>query len=131
MILKDALLDFDGNDLSAFVRSVEIDYGVEEQDDTRMGDNTRSAEGGLFTWTMSAELYYGEASGEPNAVLFALVGTTGTIIVRSSSAAQSATNPSYTGTALLLGFPPLGGPVGDEHVISANWTAAGDLSRAT
>lgn len=130
-IIKDAFVSWGGTDLSSFVRSVALPYEAEETDDTAMGQNTRTQAGGLFVWTATVEFFAGEAAGEPNAVLFPDVGSRKTLIIRRDSAATASDNPDYTGTALLRQLNPVEGEVGDQQMLSAEFSAGGDLSRAT
>lgn len=130
-VLKDATVDIGGTDYSAFVRSVTLNYGAEETDDTAMGDDTRSAAGGLKEWDGEIEFFAGEGSGEPNADLFSQIGSTATTTIKRDSAAVAADNPEYTGTALFTGETPVEGTVGDQQMNAVSFVAAGDLSRAT
>ena len=118
-------------DLSDHVRQVTLDYGVEEQDDTVMGDTTRSAAGGLKTWGISIEFLQNFAASEVDATLFSLVGTTTTITLQPTSAAVSATNPSFSGTALITAYGPMASSVGDQAAVTMTAVAAGALTRAT
>lgn len=132
MILKDVFLSIDGVDLSDHVQSIDITYGTESQDDTAMGDNTRQSEPGLFIHSLSATLYQDYSAGKTDATLFPLVGNSGfPVIVRPNNAAASATNPEFSNTMILTSYPPIMGAVGDEHTVTVEFAAAGDLSRAT
>lgn len=130
-ILKDAFVEWNSTDLSSFVRSVSLPYEAEETDDTAMGQDTRTQAGGLYVWTATVELFAGEGAGEPNAVLFPDIGTRQSLIIRPTSSTVSSTNPNYTGTALLRQINPMEGEVGDQQMMTAEFSAGGDLSRAT
>lgn len=99
--------------LSAFVRSVSINYKAEIQDDTAGGDTSRSRIGGLKDWDISLELNQDFAASAVDATLFPLVGASFAVDVRPTSAARSATNPSYTGTGILPEYAPLGTGIGE------------------
>lgn len=120
-----------GADHSNHVTGGSLEYEAEALDDTVMGDTTRSMKGGLKNWRIRVEGLADEAAGEANATEFANVGTTGTITLRPTSAAVSATNPNYTGTALCTSFTPIGGTVGEMQKFVWEGVAAGNLSRAT
>ncbi len=128
-VLDNAFLSFAGNDISASVKSLTLNYAAEMLDKTAMGDTTRSKIGGMFDWSVSAELHQDHASGELDSILFPLVGTTGALIIREDSAAKGASNPEYTGQAVLESYPPLGGGVGDLGATSMSLQAAGALAR--
>ena len=130
-VLTDAFVSIDGNDLSSSCRSVTINYGADEADDTHFADDTHQFIGGLKTWSMEMEFSADFAASQVDSILFPLVGTTFTVIVRPTSSAVSSTNPNYTGTALLSSFNPIQGAVGDKATQTVTLSAGGTLSRAT
>lgn len=131
LVLTDAFISVDGNDISDHCSSVTINYSSELQDDTAFGDGTRSRVGGLFDWSMDLEIQNDYASSQVDSILFPLVGTTFTVIARPTSSSVSATNPNYTGTGILENYQPIQGAVGDLVTAGITIQAAGTLSRAT
>ena len=131
LILEDAFVSVDGNDISSSVKSVTVNISAEMQDDTTMGDDTKSNKGGLKNWSAEVELLQDFASGQLDSILFPLVGTTVAVIFRPTSAAVSASNPNYTGNGTVESYPPLGGTVGDLASTTISIQPAGTLSRAT
>lgn len=131
LVLTDAFVSFNGTDLSANVKSVTLDYSAEALDVTAMGDTTHIRLGGLKDWSASVEFHQDYAASSVDATLFPLVGSTGTLIIRpDNSDGVGATNPNFTGTALLESYNPVGGGVGELAAASASFQAAGTLSRA-
>jgi hypothetical protein len=104
-------------------------------DDTAFGTTgTRSNRPGLKNWSMEAEFLQDFAVGAVDATLFSLVGAVPfPISARPTSAAVSATNPSYSGNAVLESYPPLSGEVGVLGTVSASFRSGGGsaLTRAT
>ena len=131
LILEDAFVSVDGNDISASVKSVTVNYSAEMQDDTTMGDDTKSNKGGLKNWSAEVELLQDFAAGELDSILFPLVGTTVVVIFRPTSAVVGPSNPNYTGNGTIESYPPLGGTVGDLASTTISIQPAGTLSRAT
>lgn len=131
LILEDAFVSVDGNDISSSVKSVTVNYSAEMQDDTTMGDDTKSNKGGLKNWSAEVELLQDFAAGELDSILFPLVGTTVVVIFRPTSAVVGASNPNYTGNGTVESYPPLGGTVGDLASTTISIQPAGTLSRAT
>lgn len=131
LAFTDGFVSFGGTDISDYVKSVTLDYAAEMLDETAMGDTTRTMIGGLKTWSASLEMNQDFADGLIDEILFALVGTTGTLIVRPTSSAVSASNPNYTGTGVVENYPPFGNSVGDLASTSITIQSAGALSRAT
>ena len=131
-VLTDASVTINSVDLSDHVKSVNLDYTAAGEDDTVMGDDTKSSIAGLLEWNLSVEFAQDHAASNVDATLFPLIGAAGfTVIVRPTSASVSATNPNFTGTAILTSYPPIGGSVGDFATTSAEFASAGTLSRAT
>lgn len=135
LIYTDAYLLVNAVNLSGWTRSVTLNYEAEMLDDTVMGTSgTRSNRPGLKNWSIDAELLQDYAAGGPDATLFPLVGANPfPIEMRPTSAAVGATNPKYTGNAVLETYPPLAGEVGAISTISASLRSGGGsaLVRAT
>ena len=131
VVLTNAFVSLSANDLSDHVQSVTLNYEAESLDVTAMSNTTRVKKGGLYNWSGSVTFFADEASTEPSAAIFAFIGTTGTIIIRPTASAVSATNPNYTGTALYVSNDPLSGSVGEMQMTTLNFESAGALSRAT
>lgn len=133
-VLTDAFVEYDSVDLSAFVTAVTLNYEAEIRDDTAMGDDTRSNIGGLKNWSAEIEFNQDFAASAVDATLFSKVGNIATLSIRKSSGSVSATNPTYSGGALLASYPPFGNTVGDKMTATASFVPGGasnTLSRAT
>lgn len=131
LVLTDAFVSLGGTDISAYVRSVSLPYGVEMLDDTTMGDTTRINKGGLKTWSIDIELQQDFTDNLIDEILFPLVGTSFTVIVRPTSSAVGVNNPNYTGTGVLENYQPFGQSVGELATSTITIQSAGTLSRAT
>jgi len=131
IVLTDASVVIGGNDVSANVKSVTINYAAELQDSTVMGDDTRRRLGGLKDWSMDVELAQDFAASQLDSILFPLVGTTFTVTLKPTSSAVGTSNPSYSGTGILENYPPLGNSIGDLATTSISIQSAGTLARAT
>ena len=127
----DAKVTVGGTDLSAYVRQVTLNVNADELDDTAMGDQFRSRIAGLKDWSVNLEFNNDFAAGAVDATLWPLLGTTTTVTVKATSAANSATNPQYSGSVLVSQVNPLTNGVGDLATTSITWNGAGTLSRLT
>lgn len=128
---KDCSVTVNAVDLSNKVRSVVLTYEVEAVDATVMGGN-RVSIGGIQN--NQVEITFGQdfAATNVEATVYPLVGTTTTIVVKPTSAAVSATNPSYTLTgAYLANHTPINaGEVGALGETSLTFQG-GTLTKAT
>ena len=131
-VYTDASVVVNSVDLSDHVKSCTLNYEAEMLDDTVMGDTTRSNIAGLLNWSIDVEFLQDFASAKVDATLFSLVGAAAfTVTVKPTSASVSATNPSFSGSAVLESYPPMSGSVGDLETASATFRSAGTLARAT
>lgn len=134
VIYKDAYFLINSVVLSDHVKSLTLNYEAETQDDTAMGDDTRSMLGGLKNWSASVEFHQDFAAAEVDVTIFSLVGVSTDIEIRPTSAAVSATNPSFTGNAMITTYSPLSGSVGDVlpatiELVPSKGAGTSDLSR--
>lgn len=131
-VLNDAFVSINGVDLSDWVKQVRLDYSAASLDDTVMGDTTKSSKGGLKEWSGQIDFLDDYAASAPDVSIFSIVGTVVTVLIRPVAATVvGATNPNYTGSALITGFMPVSGSVGELATTTVSFTSAGDLSRAT
>ncbi len=130
-VLKDAFVDINAVDLSDHVESITINYGAETPEITAMSDNSRRRVPGLIDWTVDIGFRQDFAANEVDATLFSLVGAAAfAVIFRPTSAAKGATNPEYTGNALLGSYNPIAGTVGDTAAAAVTLTGDGLLTRS-
>lgn len=130
-VFVDGFVQINSVNLSASGRQATVDYSAEQQDDTAFGDTTRSRLGGLKDWSMTIEFNQDHAAGNVDATMFGIVGTVVAVEVRPTSASRSATNPGYTGNALVQSYSPVGAGVGETAKARVQLVAAGTLSRST
>ena len=127
----DAKVTVNGVDLSTYVRQATINVSAAELEDTAMGDTYRSRVAGLKDWSVNLEFNQDFAAAAVDATLWPLLGTTTVVTVKATSAANSATNPQYSGSVLVSQYNPLTNGVGDLATTSVTWQGAGTLSRLT
>jgi hypothetical protein len=131
-VYTDASVVINSVDLSDHVKSCSLNYEAEMLDDTVMGDTTRSNMAGLLNWSIDVDFLQDFASAKVDATLFTLVGAAAfAVVLKPTSGSVSATNPSFTGTAVLESYPPMTGGVGDLETVSVTFRSAGTLVRAT
>lgn len=128
-VLTDAAVTINGVTLSGLVKKVTVKTTADDKDSTAMGATYKARLGGLKDWTMDVEFNQDFAAAQVDATLFPLLGTTSTITAKSTSAANSATNPQYSGSGLLKNYTPLQNTVGDLAAATANFIGAGTLTR--
>ena len=122
-------------DLQDQCTSAVINYVLEQLETTSFGDTARkfgaSTVTSLQNNTIEVELYQSYAASETEATIFGLVGIQTTLVLKPSSAAVSATNPSYTLTgAYLSAHTPINASLGELSTLTLTF-AGGALTKAT
>lgn len=135
-VFTDAYVLINAVDLSDHVKSVRLTYGSELQEDTAMGDDTKSSASGLKDWTIEIEFYQDYAAGKVDATLFPLVGGAAVAfeLRDDKSEVVGVNNPKFTGTGVVESYQPVGGSVGEMAMTSATLRPGGTtptLTRAT
>lgn len=125
----DAAFTLNSVALSSFLTSVTLNVEIEELEDTAMGDVWRSRLGGLKDYTLDAEFNNDFAASAVDITLWNIFGTVVPFTIKATSAANSATNPQYTGSLLISQLTPLDGSVGDLAKNSVTWPGAAALTR--
>ena len=130
-IIKNASVTINAVDLSSLVESVQITHAAERVEITSMGMTSRRYTTGLAADAMVINFYVDFAATKTEATIYPLVGTTTTVIVKPTSAAVSATNPSYTySNAYVESHTPIGnGKVGEIPMTQIS-LSGGDIVKA-
>lgn len=134
-VLRDASVVVNSVDLSNRVESVEVTTSMETQDSTAMGNQARSFNGGLFADAITVTFHQDFAASNVDVTLYTLyrARTAHTVVVKPTSSAVSATNPTFTLTGIIEDYTPISGSVGDEATTDVSWvnTTTAGLVRAT
>jgi hypothetical protein len=117
-----ASVTFNSVDLSAYVTAVTINQAFDELEVTAMGDTAHKFAKGLEASTITLDFLNDNAAATVIPTLRAAYGTTVTVVVKQSSAAVSATNPSYTASVLVNNLQNVNGAVGDISSQSITFT---------
>lgn len=125
-VATDYNITINGTDFSDSIAAVTMDITSEEQDVTSFGGSGyRSRVGGLKDASVSLDFHQDFGAAAIDATLFPLLGAAATVVVKPTSGAVSATNPSYTGEFLVSQYTPYASTVGDLATLSVSWNLAG------
>ena len=133
--LSNPTLTINSVDLQDQCTSATVNYVYEQLETTAFGDTARKFGGSAVTSlqnnSIDVELYQSYAASETEATIFSLVGVQTTLVLKPTSAAVSATNPSYTLTgAYLESHTPINASLGELSTITLTF-AGGVLTKAT
>lgn len=109
-------------DLSTYVMSATINRQFEELSVNAMGDTALKFAKGLESSTITLDFLNDTVAAKTIATLNSLFGTTVTIVMKQTSSAVSATNPSYSSTILINNLTPINGATGDMSTQSITFT---------
>lgn len=118
-------------DLSDHVTAVTINRTFDELEVTAMGDTGHKFVKGLEASSVTIDFLNDTATGEVLQTLQAAWGTSVTVVIKQTSAAVSATNPSYTMSCLINNTTDVNGSVADIGTQSVTWTVNGAIAVAT
>ena len=118
-------------DLSDHVTSVTINRTFDELEVTAMGDSGHKFVKGLEASSVTLDFLNDTATGEVLQTLQAAWGTNVTVVIKQTSAAVSASNPSYTMSCLVNNTTDVNGSVADLGTQSVTWNVSGTIAVAT
>ena len=118
-------------DLSDQVTSATINQQFDELETTSMGNTAHSFVKGLESSTITLDFLNSYAASEVYATLQGAYGTVVTCVLKPTTAAVSATNPSFTASILINNLTPINGAVGDLSTQSITFTCTSTVAIAT
>jgi hypothetical protein len=127
----DYFVSINGTDFSTSLNSVELAEEADNLETTAFGSTWRTRIGGLKQASLTLNFMQDFAAGSVDAVLNPLLGSIATVVVKATSGTVSATNPTYTMTALVTQYSPFASSVGDIATLSVTWPVSGSVVRAT
>jgi hypothetical protein len=130
-VLTDVSVTFGANNFSPYTKGVQVKLTAETLDDTNMGDTFKGRRPGLKDWGGSIQVSADYADNASDEMAFNLVGTEVTFTGKPTSSAVGASNPSYSGSAIITGYEPFNGSVGQAGSFTLTFEGNGALTRAT
>jgi hypothetical protein len=132
---KFAATDYDvkinGSDFSTTLNSVELSQEADDLETTAFGSSWRTRIGGLKQASLTLNFMQDFAAGSVDATLNPLLGSIATVVIKPTSGTVTATNPTYTMTALVTQYSPFASSVGDIATLSVTWPVSGSVVRGT
>ena len=127
----DYFVSVGGTTFSDTINSVELTEEADNLETTAFGSTWRTRIGGLKQASLTLNFMQDFGAGSVDAVLNPLLGSIATVIIKPTSGTVTATNPSYTMTALVTQYSPFASSVGDIATLSVTWPISGSVVRAT
>jgi len=113
---------FNSVDLSSYVTSVTVNQSFDELEVTAMGDTAHKFAKGLEASTITLDFLNDNDATKVIPTLRAAYGTTVPVVIKQTSSAVSAQNPSYSTTVLVNNLQNVNGSVSDISSQSITFT---------
>lgn len=131
IVLTDAKVTINSINLSSYISSVTLNQSSDVVETTGFSSTAaRTRVAGLQDNSVTIEFFQDFATSLVEQTIYPLLGTTTSVVVLPTSSAASATNPSYTFTALVSEWQPLSGAVGELSTASVTWPISGAITKA-
>jgi hypothetical protein len=133
-VATDVTTTLNGSDISSSLAQVELNITADEVETTSFGTANagwRTYTVGLKQATVTLQFHQDFGAGGIDSVLWPLLNTNGTFVVKPTSGTVSATNPSYAFQALISQYSPIASSVGDLASFSVTFPVVGAVTRAT
>jgi hypothetical protein len=131
IVLTNAQITINAVDLSSFIASVTLSTSNDVVETTGFSSTAaRTRVAGLSDNSLTLEFHQDFATSSVEATIFPLIGTNTTVVVKPTSSATSASNPSYTCSAAVVEWQPLSGAVGELATASVTWPISGAITKA-
>ena len=130
LVLTNSVVTLNGTDISSDVAAITLSTTAAEVPTTNFssgGAVTRVA--GLIDNSVTLSLHNEYSSVE--GLVYPLVGSTAvTMVIKSSTAAVSTANPSYTFSVLCTEWTPVNGAVGELNTADVTWPISGTITKS-
>ena len=133
IVLTDASIVINSVDLSDHIASVTISTSEDVIDTSAFSStiaNGRTRVAGLADNSITLEFHQDFATSSVEQTIYPLLGQTTSVVVKPTSAAVSATNPSFSCTVVVTEWQPLSGSVGELSTASVSWPISGAITKA-
>ena len=129
LVLTDANISLAGSDISADVAAVTLSSSAAEVETTSFGVGAVTRVGGLKdnSVTLSIHNEYSSIEG----LIYPLIGSTASIVIKPNGTAVGTANPSYTATVLVTEWTPVNGAVGELNTADVTWPISGTITKTT
>ena len=130
-VATDYTIEIESTDFSDSIAAATLEISTDEQETTAFGADYRTRIAGLKDASISLDFHQDFGASSVDATLFPLLGSAVAFSITPTSEAVSATNPSYSGTAIVTAYSPFANSVGDLATFSVTWPVSGAVTRAT
>jgi hypothetical protein len=131
IVLTDAKVTINSVILSDHINNITLETKNDIVETTAFGSTAaKSRVAGLADNQVTFDFHQDFAAANVEATIYPLLGQTTTIVVQPTSAVVSATNPTYTFSAVIVDWTPLKAGVGQLATASVTFPITGTITKA-
>jgi hypothetical protein len=130
IVLTDAKVTINSVNLSDHINNITLETKDDIIETSAFGSTAKTRVAGLADNQVTLDFHQDFAATNVEATIYPLLGQTTTIVVQPTSAAVSATNPTYTFSAVIVDWTPLKGQIGQLSTASVTWPITGTITKA-
>ena len=124
-------ISIDATDFSDSLAAVTLDISKEQLETTSFGDAARTYIAGLQEASVTLSFHQDFAASAVDSTLHTALGTEIAVVIKPTSGAVAADNPSYSFNALVTQITPFSSNVGDLATQDVTFPVSGAVTRAT
>ena len=129
LVMTNANVTLGSTDISAYVASVTLSISVNEVETTSFGVGAVQRTGGLQDNSVTLDMHQDYSAIE--GLVYPLIGSTTSLVIKPNGTAVGTANPSYTTNSVLITeWTPVNGAVGELATISVTWPISGTVTKA-
>ncbi len=128
LVMTNANVVLGGTDVSSYVASVTLNISVNEVETTAFGSGATTRVGGLQDNSVTLDMHQDFSAIE--GLVYPLIGSTTSLVIKPNGTAVGTANPSYTMTPLVTEWTPVNGAVGELATASITWPVSGTVTKA-
>ena len=129
LVLTNTNVVLGGTDVSSYVASVTLNISVNEVETTSFGAGAVTRVGGLQDNSVTLDMHQDYSAIE--GLVYPLIGSTTSLVIKPNGTAVGTANPSYTMTPLITEWTPVNGAVGELATASVTFPISGTVTKAT
>ena len=131
IVLTDAKVTINSVNLSDHINNITLETKNDIVETTAFGSTAaKSRVAGLADNQVTFDFHQDFATSNVEATIYPLLGQTTTIVVQPTSSVVSATNPTYTFSAVIVDWTPLKAGVGQLATASVTFPITGTITKA-
>ena len=130
LVLTNAYVVFGTNsDLSDHISSISLSTSYDIVETTSFGNTAKTRVAGLQDNSVTLDLHQDYSAIE--GLVYPLIGSTTSLVVKPNGTAVGTANPSYTTNSVLISeWTPVNGAVGELATASVTWPISGTVTKA-